>query len=252
MKLKLDANGNVVVQDGKPVYTLDDGTEVAFDAPGTKQTIARLSEEAKNHRIAKEEAQTKLAVFGELDPQKAKDALELVGKLDQKKLIDAGQADKVTEQVRLELGKKVKEAEEARDAAIRDLHGEKIGSAFAGSKFITEKTILPADMAQKVFGDRFKVVDGKIVGHNADGTPVLSKANPGNPADFNEAIEIMVLGHANASSILKGGAKGGSGPQANGGGGNGGGGKVVSRSAWDSMDHSARDAHMKAGGTITD
>lgn len=27
MKLKLDENGNVVVQDGKPVYVYDDGKE---------------------------------------------------------------------------------------------------------------------------------------------------------------------------------------------------------------------------------
>lgn len=32
MKLKLDENGYVVVQDGKPVYVHDDGKEVAFDA----------------------------------------------------------------------------------------------------------------------------------------------------------------------------------------------------------------------------
>lgn len=251
MKLKLDANGHVVVQDGKPVYILDDNTEVAFDAPGTKQTIARLSEEAKNHRIAKEEAQTKLATFGELDPAKAKEALELVSKLDQKKLIDAGQADKVTEQVRTELGAKIKAAEEARDAAVRDLHGEKLSTAFAGSKYISEKTILPGDMAQKVFGDRFKVVDGKVVGYNADGSVVLSKSNPGNPAAFDEAIEIMVAGHPNAPSILKGSTKGGSGAPLGGSGG-GGSGKTVSRSMWDSMDGAAQRAHLAANGTVVD
>lgn len=32
MKLKLDDNGNAVLQDGKPVYVHDDGKEIAFDA----------------------------------------------------------------------------------------------------------------------------------------------------------------------------------------------------------------------------
>jgi hypothetical protein len=32
MKLKLDANGNVVVENGMPVYIHDDGKEIPFDA----------------------------------------------------------------------------------------------------------------------------------------------------------------------------------------------------------------------------
>lgn len=47
MKLKLDENGYVVVQDGKPVYVHDDGKEVAFDAPQTVQKISTLNGEAK-------------------------------------------------------------------------------------------------------------------------------------------------------------------------------------------------------------
>lgn len=43
MKLKLDANGNVVLQDGKPVYILDDGREVAHDAAAT---VAKISSPA--------------------------------------------------------------------------------------------------------------------------------------------------------------------------------------------------------------
>lgn len=31
MKLKLDTNGAVVLQDGAPVYIKDDGSEIAFD-----------------------------------------------------------------------------------------------------------------------------------------------------------------------------------------------------------------------------
>ena len=32
MKLKLDANGHVVVENGMPVYVHDDGKEIPFDA----------------------------------------------------------------------------------------------------------------------------------------------------------------------------------------------------------------------------
>ena len=77
MKLKLDANGNVVLQDGKPVYIRDDGSEVAFDAAGTVNSLAALRHEAKTHREAKEAAEANLAKFaGIADPTAALDALD--------------------------------------------------------------------------------------------------------------------------------------------------------------------------------
>lgn len=77
MKLKLDENGNVVVQDGKPVYVYDDGKEVAFDALQATQKIAQLNSEAKAHREAKEAVETKLKAFDGLDAQAARTALEV-------------------------------------------------------------------------------------------------------------------------------------------------------------------------------
>ena len=63
MKLKLDENGNVVVQDGKPVYVYDDGKEVAYDVPAAVAKISSLNAEAKQHREAKEAAEAKLKAF---------------------------------------------------------------------------------------------------------------------------------------------------------------------------------------------
>ena len=67
MKLKLDDKGNVVLQDGKPVYVKDDGSEVAFDAAGTVSTIARLNGEAKGNRERAESAEGKLKAFDGID-----------------------------------------------------------------------------------------------------------------------------------------------------------------------------------------
>lgn len=63
MKLKLDEQGHVVVQDGKPVYTHDDGKDVAFDAPSAVSKITALNAEAKGHREAKEAAETRAKAF---------------------------------------------------------------------------------------------------------------------------------------------------------------------------------------------
>lgn len=71
MKLKLDENGQVVVVDGKPVYIHDDGKEIPFDAPQATQKIAQLNAEAKQHRLAKEEAEAKLTAFDGIDDAQA-------------------------------------------------------------------------------------------------------------------------------------------------------------------------------------
>ena len=84
MKLKLDDQGHAVLQDGKPVYVKEDGTEVAFDALGTTQAITRLNAEAKSHRERAETAEKSLKGFeGITDPAKALEALVAIAQLDQ-------------------------------------------------------------------------------------------------------------------------------------------------------------------------
>ena len=88
MKLKLDANGHVVVENGMPVYIHDDGKEIAFDAAQAVSKITSLNGEARSHREAKEAAETKLAAFASIsDPTKALEALDMMTKIDQKRLI---------------------------------------------------------------------------------------------------------------------------------------------------------------------
>lgn len=95
MKLKLDANGNVVVENGMPVFVHDDGKEIPFDAVAAMTKITSLNGEAKTHREAKEQAEASLAKFaGISDPTKALEATEMMTKIDQKKLIDAGAVDR--------------------------------------------------------------------------------------------------------------------------------------------------------------
>ena len=74
----------------------DDGKEIGFDAAQAIGKITELNGEAKSHRLAKESAETNLAKFsGITDPAKALEALEMMTKIDQKKLIDAGAVDQV-------------------------------------------------------------------------------------------------------------------------------------------------------------
>ena len=222
MKLKLDENGHVVVQDGKPVYVHDDGKEVAFDAPQTVATITRLNGEAKTHREAKEQFEAQVKAFEGLDPVTVKEALGIVQNLDAKKLVDAGEVDKVKAEITDALKKtyepQIQQLTTERDAVQQQLHSELIGGGFARSKFIQDNIAVPVDMIQATFGKNFQIENGKVVAVGADGQKIYSRARPGEVADFDEALESLVGGYQHKDSILKGGQGSGGGFQ--GGGGN--------------------------------
>ena len=225
MKLKLDANGNVVLQDGKPVYVNDDGKEIAFDAPATIATISRLNGEAKTNRERAEAAEGKLKAFdGITDPAAALKALGIVKNLDDKKLVDAGEVERVKSEVQKALEQQYAPVVKRAEDLEAELYAERIGGAFARSPLIVgEKATfaIPADMVQARFGKHFKIEDGKTVAYDANGNKIFSLSRPGELADFDEALKVLVDQYPYKAQILKGsGATGGG---AGGGGGHGGG-----------------------------
>lgn len=250
MKLKLDEQGHVVLQDGKPVYAHDDGKEVAFDAPGTVATITRLNTEAKTNRVAKEAAETALKAFeGIEDGAAAKKALDIVSKLDQKKLVDAGEIDTVRNEISKAFQAQLDEVGAKTTNLEKQLYEEKIGGAFNRSKFIGEKLAIPADFVQARFGNAFKIEDGKTVAYDQHGNKIFSRVRPGELADFDEAMETLVEQYPQRDHILKSAAgNGGGAPNS---GGPSGGKKTYTRAQFEALPaadqmKSAREA------TITD
>jgi hypothetical protein len=222
MPFKFDAAGNVAVQEinGQklPIFVHADGKEIPFDVDGTIATIGRLNGEAKAHREAKEAAEAALKPFkdaGIADATKAAKALATVQNLDDKKLVDAGDVERVkTEAIRAveeRFAPVVKENETLKG----QLHSHMVGGAFSRSKFIAEKFAAegPAgvEIAQALFGNRLKVEDGKVVGYDQHGAKLYSRARPGELADTDEAIELMVDAYPHKAHILKA-------PNASGGG----------------------------------
>jgi len=252
VKLKLDENGHAVLQDGRPVYVYEDGKEVAFDAPGTVNTITRLNAEAKTHREGKEAAETALKAFeGITDGAAAKKALEIVANLDQKKLVDAGEIDKVKDEISKAYKGQLDEATTKAATFEKQLYEEKIGGAFSRSKYIGEKLAIPADLVQSKFGAAFKVEDGKTIAYDQHGQKIYSRTRPGEIADFDEAIESLVEQYPHRDHILKGSGASGSGASNNGGNG-GQGKKTISRTQFDALDPMGKHAHVSAGGEVTD
>lgn len=221
MKLKLDENGHVVVRNDLPVYVDTDGKEIEFDAPRTVDTIKRLNAEAKTHRERAEAAEKIAKAFEGVDPEAARKALDTMANLDAKKLVDAGEIEKVKSEVGKAFQSQLDKLQAERDTLANQLNGEMIGGGFSRSKFIAEKAAIPADLMQARFGGQFKVEDGKVVAYDSHGNKVYSRARPGELADFDEALETIIEQYPYRDQILKGTGSSGAGAS-DGGKGNGG------------------------------
>lgn len=215
MKLKtveVDGKQYAEVQDGKPVYVEDDGKEIAFDAVGTRAAITRLNGEAKQHRERAEKAEKIAKDFeGIEDLAAARKALETVANLDAKKLVDAGEIEKVKAEIGKAYDTKLTEATTRAEQLEQQLYAEKIGGSFSRSKFVADRLAVPADMVQSVFGKHLKIEDGNVVAYDAHGNKLYSKARLGEAADFDEALEILVDQYPYRDQILKGSGHSGGG-----------------------------------------
>lgn len=244
LKLKLDENGKAVLDaNGNPIYVREDGSEFVADINQMHSTITRLTGESKSFREKKEELEAKLQAFNNIDPVKAKEAIETVASIDQKKLIDAGKLDEVKEQIKKEYDAKIAELEAKNTDSEGKYNNLVRSNAFSRSKFITDKIAVPVDMIEATFGSNFKIENGKLVGYQ-NGNQIMSKKNIGEIADFDESLEILVNGYSNKDMILKG--SGNSGGGTNGGGTNGNGGKrVISRADFNKLQPAEQAATMK-------
>ena len=234
---------------GFPVYLHDDGKEIGFDADQAFQKINSLSAEAKTHRLAKEQAETSLKAFeGIEDPAAAKKALETLKNFDDKKLVDAGEVEKIKLEAIKAVEEKYAPIVQERDAFQSQLHNELIGGGFSRSKFIQDNIAVPVDMIQATFGKNFQIENGKVVAVGADGQKIYSRTRPGEIADFDEALETLVGGYQHKDSILKGSQAGGGGFQGNQGGK--GGSKILSRDQFESLDPTSKAQFAREGGQI--
>ncbi|MEX3004219.1 DUF6651 domain-containing protein [Serratia fonticola] len=250
MKLKLDANGNVVVENGMPVYVHDDGKEIPFDALAAVNKISSLNGEAKTHREAKERAETQLAAFtGITDPAKAIEAMEIVTKIDQKKLLDAGAVDQVKAEITKAFQSQLDEANNKNKTLEGQLYNEMIGGRFSASSFIKDKVAIPADFVQARFGQSFKIEEGKVVAYDPSGNKVYSRQKPGELADFDEALEFLVELYPQKDHILKAsGNNGGGTPPSQHIAGQ----KTMKRTTFDALDIVDKNAALKDGVSIVD
>ena len=229
MSWKLDENNNIVLKDGNPVYVDANGLEktVAVD------TIAKLNNEAKEHRIAKEEAQAKLKAFEGIDAEKARAALETVAKLDANKLIDTGEVDKLKAQITQQFQNQLTDKDNAFNELKSKFDNMIIDNAFSNSDFIRNNVAVPVDMFEAKFRNNFKVENGEVIPYGYDGSRLMSKERGGEYATVEEAMQLLAESHPQKDVILK--ANVGTGSGAGNGGGAVGGGRYMKRSEFEKL-----------------
>lgn len=255
MKLKLDENGNAVIKDGKPVYVHNDGQEVAFDAPAAMAKIGELNNEAKTHRLAAKDATEKLKAFeGITDPGAAIKALQFAQSMEGKKAMD-------DESIKNLISSAVKPIQDELDVyktklSEKDAHIYKleVSNRFSSSAFLKDKTIFgeTPDIAEAYFGRHFKIEGGKVVATDANGNQLYSRVRPGEPADFEEAVAILVDTHPKKDHMLKAMGASGSGAQGTADKGTKEKSSVLKRTEFDKLSPADRSEFAKKGGKIED
>lgn len=228
MKLKLDAVGNAVVQDGKPVYVYPDGKEIAVDAAGLFTKITELNGESKTHRLKAKEFEDRLSALGDVDPNEVGAILSEVkamGGIDAVKKLASADVIAIRKEIedgytlhRTKLEEGFKNQLTERDKIIRDkedhIYKLEVSNRFKASKFISDKLTLPADIAEATFGNNFKIEDGKVVAY-LGGNRIYSREKPGEYAEFEEAITTIVEAYPMKDRIIKGNGNSGTGAPGN-------------------------------------
>lgn len=251
-KWKMDGDKIALDKDGNPIWINTAGQEQSVMG----DTIQRLNGEAQGHRTRAEAAEGKLKLFTDAGitadadgVKRVTEAITVADNVKNNKLIDAGKIDEVRAEVAKSYDGKLKDAEGKATTYEGKYNGVLVAAAFGGSKFIKDKLTIPSDMAQAMFGSRFKIDNDKVVAMKADGSgPIYSTTRAGEVATLDEALEVIVGEYGNRDQILKGGNGQGSGNGGN--GGNNGGKKRVTRAEFDKLpfgDQAKLSGEVRAG-----
>jgi hypothetical protein len=222
MPWKMDGE-HIAMTDGKPVWVHPDGKEAPFDAEAALNKITSLNGESAARKTELRDAMDKLKVLDGIENpsdfmSQARKAMDTVKNLQDKQLIDAGDAEKVKEEIRKAMQGQIDDLKKNLSDKDAVLVREMIGGRFARSKFITDKLAIPADLVEARFGAAFKIEDGKVVAQDHHGNKLFSREKPGETADFDEALSMLVDAYPHKENILKGSGASGGGAQGGGGG----------------------------------
>lgn len=180
---------------------------------------------AKATADALKAAEEKLSAYSDLDPEEAKAIKAQKAEAERKAAEARGEYDRIIEQIRVETQAREAAAKEAQEKLAQDLAAKQaliddltVGSAFRGSRFISENTVLSGEKARKLYGDHVDIKDGELVVYDkprgaANRTPIVDQN--GAHLSFEAAIEKVIKSDADFESIALSKLKAGTGSAAN-------------------------------------
>lgn len=235
--MKLDDKGQpTITEDKKIIYVDDDGKDLPLDPAGMYDKITSLGTQNKKDRTKYTELRDTYAGFKDIEDisewkEKADAALVSVENFNDKDWMKVDKVDKLKSDMKdsyeLKLTGKDTVLAETLQTHATDIAGKDgqirvlmVSNKFAGSPhFIgdTKITTLPPDIGEAQFGKHFKVEEddkGESVlrSYFSNGDPILSKVNPGEPADFEESMGFIIDQYPGKDSILSSTAGGSGGP----------------------------------------
>lgn len=199
MPFKKNEDGTYAqTDDGLLIYVSPDGgAEKPYDPDARSKQIAELTEKANKRKGELDEANAKLAVFEGIEDlqafvKKAKDdAAAVAAMAENDKEREIGMQKRIADAVKEALTA----AQAKTDALEKDYTSLKanydasiISNAFMRSKYVAENLVSPA-LAQELFGKKFQVKDGHIIGMDTNGKEMYGSEGI---ASFEEALSRMV------------------------------------------------------------
>ena len=216
--LVVDTDGHAVLKDGMPLYKYEDGTEQPLNLGETitanENRVANLEQEKDRHFDSRKKAEETVQSYGKITPQLAKENADVVKKLKGKKLYDEHGLEEYQKEWTKDITANMTEEWEAKQTTWNDTETSLKQEITDMDKIIFDlavktrlathpyfagddrKTVYRPQDAAKIYGDRFNVErEGtvlKVQALDREGKVLLSKKNHGIPAEFDEAVELIV------------------------------------------------------------
>lgn len=194
--------------------------KAARDKSNMTDAEAKLLKEVMEKKEKLKQAEDRLRAFDGLDPeeikklvseraQAEKDRLEA----EKKAAEAAGDVERLKKAMAEEHKKEIeavhataKTAQDALAAALQQIDGLTVGTAFSNSQFIKNDLVLTPAKARKVYGDHFESVDGGVVAYDkpkgaAERTKLVDSS--GNSVSFDEAMKRLVEADPDRDAVVK-------------------------------------------------
>jgi hypothetical protein len=181
---------------------------------------AALLKETMKHKAAATAAKAEAAAalarlheFDGLDSAELRKLLAEKAKADENEALKRGEYDRIIAQVRTDaktredaLTAENETTKGALTAAQRRIDDLTVGHSFAGSKFLSEDTVLSGEKARRLYGDHFEIEDGDLVAYDKpagakERTPLVDSR--GEKLDFEAAIAKILKADPDFERIAK-------------------------------------------------